>query len=195
VDKRRRIIPLRHGCDWVAKRVEQLPVDWPDGRDVLLVELTDWRWPAGATVEWFTAFIAADVREASDEVIRPLATAMLAQRCAYVSAWGPACERIHAVFDEVYVTWPSHSAFRRWRRRQMRWSKEIPFLMTTDHHDESLPTALQYAVDDAWPSDDGYFENRRPTFVALVERSFREEVRSLLLNLDRLRREGEATEE
>jgi hypothetical protein len=66
----------------VAERVERLTADWPNGREVLLVELTDWLWPPEAKVEWFTAFIAADAREVSDETIRSLATAMLAQRCA-----------------------------------------------------------------------------------------------------------------
>ena len=179
----------------MAERVERLPADWPDGRDVLLVELTDWLWPPEARVEWFTAFIAADARDASDETIRSLATAMLTERCASVSAWGPDCERVHHQFDTAYVEWPSHRSVRRWGRWRTTWSEEIPYLMTTDHTDESLPSALWYAAYLGWPSSDGYYEDRPATFVALVEPPFREEVRDLLLDLEHLTREAEADED
>jgi hypothetical protein len=179
----------------VAERVERLTLDWPNGRDVLLVELTDWLWPPEAKVEWFTAFIAADARHASDETIRSLATAMVAQRCASVSAWGPDCERVHHQFDTAYVQWPLHRSVRRWGRWRTTWSEEIPFLITTDHADESLPSALWYAVYVAWPSGDGYYEDRLATLVALVDPAFREEVRGLLLDLDELNREAEANDE
>jgi hypothetical protein len=174
--------------------VERLAVDWPDGREVLLVELVDWQWPAEATPEWFTLFIAADARRAGDEQLRGLATAMLPQRCACMSAWGPDCGRVHRWFDEAYVTWPSHRIVRRWGRWRTTWSDEIPFLLTTDHADESLPDALWDAVYNAWPSGDGYFEDRRPGFVALVEAPFLGQVRELLLDLERLNREANADE-
>jgi hypothetical protein len=179
----------------VAERVERVPANWHGGRDVLLVELIDWLWPSEARVDWFTAFIAADARQASNEAIRSLATTMMAQRCASMSAWGPDCERVHLGFDEAYVGWPSHATSRRWGRWRTRWSEEIPFLMTTDHHDESLASALWYAAYVAWPSGDGYYVDRPPSFVALVEPPFREEVRDLLSDLERLNREAEADEE
>jgi hypothetical protein len=180
----------------VVGRMERLEANWPDGRDVLLVELIDWLWPSGASFEWFTAFIAADARHARDETIRSLATAMLAQRCASMTAWGPDCERVHLWFDDAYVTWPSHRTVRRWGRWRTTWSEEIPFLTTTDNEDESLASALWYAVHEAWPSgNDGYYGDSQPTFVALVEPPFREEARELLLDLERLDREAEADEE
>jgi len=64
-----------------------------------------------------------------------------------------------------------------------------------DHHDESLSSALWYAAYFAWPSGDGYVEHRPAAFVALVEQPFRDEVRSLLFDPDRLNREAEADEE
>ena len=176
----------------MAERVEQLPVDWPDGRDVLLIDLTDWLWPSEARVDWFTAFIAADASWVSNETIEGLAAAMLRQRCAAVTAWGPECQRVHMRFDLAYTAWPTHRTVRRWGRWRTTWSEEIPFLGTTDHDDESLPSALWYAVYCAWPSGDGYYEDRPATFVALVEPRFREEVRGLLLDLERLNRVAEA---
>lgn len=178
----------------MAEPVVRLPA-WPDGRDVLLVELTGWSWPSEARVEWFTALIAADARTVGHEAIRALAAAMLAQRCACVAAWGPDCERVHLLFDDAYVSWPSHGAFRRWGRWRTTWSEEIPFLMTTDHADESLSSALWYAVYLGGPSGDGYYEDRRPAFVALVEPQFRDEVRRLLVDPERLNREAELDQE
>jgi len=179
----------------VATRVERLPADRPDGRDVLLVELKDWLWPPEAKVEWFTAFIAADARLATDERLRSLATAMLAQRCACMSAWGPDCGRVHVRFDQAYVSWPSHRISRRWGRWRATWSDEIPFLLTTDHADESLASGLWYATYVAWPSGDGYHEDRPTTLVALVEEPFRDDVRDLLLDRERLNREADDDEE
>jgi hypothetical protein len=104
------------------------------------------------------------------------------------------CERVHHQFDTAYVEWPSHRSARRWGRWRTTWSEEIPFLMTTDHAHESLPSALWYAAYGAWPSGDGYYEDRLATFVALVEPPFREEVRDLLLDLE-MNREEEAEDE
>jgi hypothetical protein len=127
------------------------------------VDLTDWLWPTEAEVEWFTAFIAADARHANDETIRSLAAAMLGQRCACVTCWGPDCERVHLLFDDAYVSWP-HRIFRRWGRCRTTWSDEILFLLTDDYRDESLPAALSYAARVAWPSGDGYYEDRAAEF-------------------------------
>ena len=57
-----------------------------------------------------------------------------------------------------------------------------------------MSSALWYARF-AWPTGDGYFEDRPATFVALVEPPFREEVRGLLLDRERLNREAEADQE
>jgi hypothetical protein len=178
----------------MAEHVEQLPADWSVGRDVLLIELNDWLWPSEARVEWFTAFIAADASGVSDETIGGLATAMLRQRCASMTAWGPDCQRVHLGFDVTYSAWPTHRTVRRWGRWRTTWSDEIPFLLTTDHKDKSLASALWFATFD-WPTGDGYFEDRPASFVALVEPPFREEVRDLLLDWERLNREAEADEE
>ncbi|HUK94955.1 MAG TPA: hypothetical protein VLU96_07845 [Gaiellaceae bacterium] len=159
------------------------------------MEFTDWVWPPEATVEWFTAFIAADARGVSDEEIRSLAKAMLAQRCAYLTAWGPDSGRVHGNFDLAYVEWPTHRTVRRWGRWRTTWSEEIPHLATTDREDEPLASALWYAKFCAWPGDLGYTEDRIPTLVALVEPPFRDDVRALLLDPQRLDREAGVEEE
>jgi hypothetical protein len=173
----------------MAEAVERLPADWLEDRDVVLVELADeWLWPPELQVEWFTAFVAADAHGVGDETIRSLAAAMLPHRCGHVTTWGPDCERVHHGFDSAYLDAapPKPDGILRWRTT---WSKEIPFLMTSSTADESLAEALWYAVYVAWPSGDGYHENRPADLVALVQPQFRDEVRGLLLDPDRLERE------
>lgn len=170
----------------MAEGVEFLPAA-RDGREVVLIELGDaWRWPVEAGIEWFTAFIAADARAVSDETIRALAASMLRSRCAYVCTWGPDCERVHDRFDDEYLAAPSH----RWDAR-VPWSKELPFLVTTWHAREPLPSALWFALY-ATPTEDGYYTDRTPTFVALAGPRYRSEVRALLLDRERLGRETDS---
>ena len=175
--------------------MERLPADWSVGRDVLLIELTDWHWPSEAGIEWFTVFIAADASGVSNQTIQGLATAMLRQRCASMTAWGPDCESVHVGFDMAHTAWPTHRRVRRWGRWRTTWSDEIPFMHTMDWENESLAYALWCATLE-WPAGgEGYFEDRPATFVALVEPQFREEVRGLLLDWERLEREAVADEE
>lgn len=174
----------------MANSVERLSIGL-NGREVVLIDLNGWAWPSEFGIEWFTAFVAADARHADDAAIRAFASATLERRCACMSAWGPECERVHVLFDDAYVTWPSHRMSRRWRRWRIAWSEEIPFLMTTHHDDESLAAALWYAAYVAWPSGDGYYEDRVPALAAFVDPRFRDEVRELLQDPDRLKRVGE----
>jgi hypothetical protein len=120
----------------MAEPVERIPADWLEGRDVVLIELTDeWLWPPDLEIDWFTAVIAADARGISDEAILSLAAGMLAHHCGHVSTWGPDCERMHHLFDQAYLEAARHR-ISRWRRT--KWSEEIPFLMTSCLGDERL---------------------------------------------------------
>ena len=96
---------------------------------------------------------------------------------------------MHHGFDSAYLDAapPKPHGILRWRTT---WSNEIPFLMTSSTADESLAEALWYAVYVAWPSGDGYQEVRPPDFVALVQPQFRNEVRDLLVDPERLEREA-----
>jgi hypothetical protein len=87
----------------MGQRLEWLPADLNGGRQVVLLDLADWSWPVDAGIEWFTSFIAADARRVSVARVAALAEQMLARRCGYVSVWGPACERFHDIFDDVFV--------------------------------------------------------------------------------------------
>src|SRR6266511_4271195 len=131
----------------MTERIERFPADQDGDRQVLLIDLSDdWTWPPEAGIEWFTAFIAADATKVTVDAVTSLATGMLSHRCAYVSVWGPDCERVHDIFDEVYVQDYPHPLV----GHEQAWSPDLPFLMTTWHESESLASALWFALYNAW---------------------------------------------
>jgi hypothetical protein len=86
----------------------------------------------------FIAVVVADASGASADDLGSFAAKLLAQGAGYVCAWGPDCERVHDVFDEVLVgdesAHPEH-------------------VMTTWHPDEPLDEALWFAVWAAFNED------------------------------------------
>jgi hypothetical protein len=69
-------------------------------------------------------FIAADARDVHTDTIARVAARLLASGLIWVCVWGPDCERVHDIFDEIHIgdgtTEPSFT------------------LMSTWHSDESL---------------------------------------------------------
>jgi len=51
----------------------------------------------------FGLLLACDARGISRETVRSVAKAMYERGLCYLCAWGPDCERIHDIFDEVGV--------------------------------------------------------------------------------------------
>jgi hypothetical protein len=66
---------------------------------------------------------------------------MIDQGIAYLCAWGPDCERVHDIFDEVHVM------------REIDEKREYPHVMTTWHKDESLDEALWHMLNSAYPDE------------------------------------------
>jgi hypothetical protein len=84
-------------------------------------------------------FIAADARGVHTETIARVAERCLASGLVYVCVWGPDCERVHDIFDEVHVG---------------DGSSEPSFtLMSTWHSDESLEEAIWFFINSAFPLD------------------------------------------
>src|SRR5437016_4705060 len=76
------------------------------GRSTHLLELDSWRdWPADLKLPstHFCLLIAADGLDTHADTISALAASAIRAGCAYVCAWGPACEFVHDVFDETYL--------------------------------------------------------------------------------------------
>lgn len=100
-------------------------------------ELRDWPAAIEAPEPHFVLFLAANATGVEDDELEAFAHKLLDQGTAYVSVWGPDCERAHACFDTAEVkAYPGR--------------KEI--VMTVDNRDESLDEALWCALFNAWPN-------------------------------------------
>jgi hypothetical protein len=88
--------------------------------------------------------IAGDSRDVPSSTIAAAAESLLESGLTTVCTWGPDCERVHDVFDEVYVGDASH---------------EPSFiLMSTWHSSDTLAEAVHYFRDIAFPDDHDFDE-------------------------------------
>ena len=101
----------------------------------------------------FAAFLAWDARNTDTANIAALARALFARGVAYVCAWGPGCERVHDIFDEVEL-----------ELEGQRPPESV--VMTTWHNDESLEEALWFFVYSSYP--DPAYEHSCTTGIAAV---------------------------
>lgn len=92
----------------------------------------------------------------SVDEIRNIANWALDQGVVYVSAWGPDCEGVHDIIDEVLVD-----------RSPDATDEDV--IMTTWHEDEALDEALWFAVNSAYPA--GAYEGTCETLVAIAVES------------------------
>jgi hypothetical protein len=83
--------------------------------------------------------VAADASGIPTETISRIAERLLASGLIYVCVWGPDCERVHDIFDEVHIgdgtVEPSFT------------------LMSTWHDDEPLEEAIWFFIQSAFPLD------------------------------------------
>ena len=96
-------------------------------------------------------FIAADARGVDHEVIARAADHLLKHGLVSVCVWGPDCERVHDIFDEVYIG---------------DGSIEPSFvLMSTWHDNGSLEDAYEFFALNAMPLD---FDENELSHVAVT---------------------------
>jgi hypothetical protein len=116
----------------------------------------------------FVAFLAVDASAVESNIIGKLAENLLQSGCVYFCAWGPDCERIHDIFDEMCLF-------------------TEPVIMTTWHEKDSLDEALWFFLTTTWP-DDAYFENCKSSLAIVVGNSDLEtQVRQKLSNRQMLK--------
>ena len=113
--------------------------DWPDSIDV------------GA--KHFTLMVAADSRHAFRGSIERAARTSLASGAAYVCMWGPGCERMHDIFNEV-------------RDAQRNAQTGVSVVMTTWHEHDSLQEALWFFLASTYPDEE--FADTTNAAVAVV---------------------------
>src|ERR671910_2143684 len=122
----------------------------------------------------FTAFLALDAGGHGDEALMALGKRLRTAGLTYVCTWGPGCERVHDLFDWLYVD-------------EEQQGIELPFLMSTWHDGEPLKEALWFATDCAIPEDirDVRYS---PVVIGTDRDRWRDEIRMWLRDAEALRR-------
>lgn len=102
----------------------------------------------------FVLLVAADVRPCSDDELRDITARLFDRGAVYLLAWGPGCERLEALADEVVM--------------HRTPAGEDPVIMTTSHPDDTLRTALHFAMKFA-VADETFDADCRSLVVAVVD--------------------------
>lgn len=121
----------------------------------------------------FAVFLAWDATSVATEEISRLATQLHNRGLAYLCAFGPDCERVHDIFDEVGIELDG-----------ARPSDSV--IMTTWHDDESLEDALWFFVNCSSP-DAAYEDTCRIGIAVTIGNSqWATQVADYLSNLSKL---------
>jgi len=118
----------------------------------------------------FVAVLALDASEVPDDAIQQLAKNLLSSGCAFFTAWGPDCERVHDLFDSVANSYE-------------------PVIMTTWEHDEPLDEAIWNFLYVTHP-DEGYWDTCRSSVAITVGNAdWSTQVERRLRDMDSLNRD------
>ena len=113
-------------------------------RQVFLLKLdslqTPWTMPI-VEGRHFTCFCAMDARNVTAEELGEFCARLISIGCAYLSTWGPDCERVHDVMDDVDLGSRPHETY-------------LGCLMTTWHAKDSLEDALHFFLYAADPDEE-----------------------------------------
>ena len=114
------------GCEQISAR-ELFLLDAPDSSSVQGLPL----------LNSFVCLLAWNSEDSTVDEIAALATSILAAGCAYICCWGPRCELVHDIFDEVHVG----------------FGEPQPMVISTWHPEEPLAEALWFALFAAMPDE------------------------------------------
>jgi hypothetical protein len=119
-----------------------------ENQEFAVLRLSDFRWPSTVQLpsKRFRLLVAADMTNLDAEVVSSFASAALSCGMAYFCAWGPDCERLHDIFDEVIVKDELGE-----RRFSGPTANDVIF--TTWHSKDSLNEALDFFATCAVPTD------------------------------------------
>jgi hypothetical protein len=126
-----------------------------------------------AVAPHFAVFLAWDATSVATEEISRLAALLHNRGLAYLCAFGPDCERVHDIFDEVELELDG-----------ARPNESV--IMTTWHKDESLEDALWFFVYNSFP-DAAYEDTCRIGIAVTIGNSqWAAQVTDYLSNLPKL---------
>jgi hypothetical protein len=104
----------------------------------------------------FVCLLAWDARDASNETVARVADRLLSAGASYFVCWGPDCERVHDIIDEIAERPAADFAL-----------PEDSCIMTTWHDSEPLDEAIWFFLASAWP-DEPYFETTRSSLAISI---------------------------
>jgi len=90
----------------------------------------------------FACLLAWDARDASAEAVSAFVDPLLRAGASYFVCWGPDCERVHDIIDEM-VSYPDNDF----------GVPEDSCIMTTSHSSEPLREALWFFLVNSWPDE------------------------------------------
>jgi hypothetical protein len=117
----------------MSPRIERIGRELISSRELLLWDVTDaaeisrFVLPASST---FVCLLAWNADAVSNDNIARVARAVLDAGCCYVCCWGPRCQTVHDIFDEVAI----------------ERSDGHDLIMSTWHEDEPLTDAIWFSV-------------------------------------------------
>ena len=103
----------------------------------------------------FVCLLAWDARDASADTVSALVAPLLREGASYFVCWGPDCERVHDIIDEM-VSCPDNEF----------GVPEDSDIMTTWHNSEPLSEALRFFLMSSWP--DEHYEGSTHTALAIA---------------------------
>ncbi len=113
---------------------------------------------------YFACLLACDATAVPTTKVLALARRLLQAGCVYVCCWGPGCERVHDVLDEV----------------DLDLRPDGPITMTTWHSNDSLARALWFFLSCTRPNDAYVDECRAGVGIAIGSADWAAEVRAAL---------------
>jgi len=99
--------------------------------------------------------LAWDARDASADTVSTFVAPLLRQGASYFVCWGPDCERVHDIIDEM-VSYPDNDF----------GVPEDSCIMTTWHASEPLREALRFFLVNSWP--DEHYQGSTHTALAIA---------------------------
>lgn len=113
-----------------------------------VIQIPELKWPTSPPLpsSRFRLFVAADTSEVSVDAVSEFASAALSRGMVYFCAWGPDCERLHDIVDEVIAKDDLGE-------RRFVGLTPNDVVMTTWHKEESLEEALHFFSTSAVPTD------------------------------------------
>ncbi|HTR43632.1 MAG TPA: hypothetical protein VMH87_18630, partial [Pseudomonadales bacterium] len=112
----------------------------------------------------FVAFVTADATRVDAIVLANFCRKLVQAGCVYFCAWGPDCERVHDIFDELIFN-------------------TDPVIMTTWHDKESLDSALWFFLFSAFP-DDGYGTVQSEVAISIGNPAWGKQIRHNLADIE-----------